>query len=177
MSAPDQDLLGRVEALVAQLQDVKDLAAREAARELLRAVLELHGAALTKVVSMLAEAKAHALYEKLGVDPLVGSVLALHGLHPAELSSRVEAGLERTRTYLKLNGCGAELVKLQAGRAHVRLVKHDAAGCSASPEKLRASIEQAMAESAPDLLELQIEEVSLVEPGFVPLSRLTEAKR
>ncbi len=88
-----------------------DPAARAAAQELVRTLMELHGAALERMLGMIHEAggPADGLIDQFGDDELVGSLLLLYGLHPVDLETRVRQALEKTRPYLRSHGGNVEL--------------------------------------------------------------------
>jgi hypothetical protein len=79
--------LERIESLVAQLEASSDPAAQAAAREMVRALLELHATGLAKILELLSQAGdgGQATLEACAHDELVGNLLLLHGLHPEGL--------------------------------------------------------------------------------------------
>jgi hypothetical protein len=87
-----EESLRRIEQLVRTLDTGGDGPARVAARELLEAVLDLHGVALAKIAASLSASEAgRALYDALGQDEQVKAVLLLHGLHPDSPEERIRA--------------------------------------------------------------------------------------
>jgi hypothetical protein len=84
--------LQRIEQLVGALDAIKDGQARTAARELLQAVLDLHGLALAKIAARLsASEEGRAIYARLSGDEHVKAVLLLYGLHPQPAEERIRA--------------------------------------------------------------------------------------
>jgi hypothetical protein len=76
-----------IETLVRQLEDLGDEGARDLARSLVRAVLELHGAALSRIVDEVRRTGGADTLKELARDDSVACVLSLHGLYdPAPLS-------------------------------------------------------------------------------------------
>lgn len=151
-------LLERMERLLQELEGARDAATREKARAVVRALLDVHGAGLARIRDALV-AKGKAGWEVLGEcarDPLVGSLLVLHGLHPEPLEARVQAGLGKVETFLKLNRSTVQLLSLGEESVRLRIVA-DPAGLKTSPEKLRGAVEQALLEAAPDAPALHIE--------------------
>jgi hypothetical protein len=71
--------LGRVEALVGEIEAVADEAVREKARALVQAVLALHAEGLRRLLSLAGPDSAARF---AAADELVGSLLLLHDLHP-----------------------------------------------------------------------------------------------
>jgi hypothetical protein len=147
-----QQRIERIDELVSALEGIADPATRAAAKELVAAVMELHGAGLgriVEVVSRCGEASA-GIIESLTRDPLVSSLLILHEHHPVDLETRVRMALERNH--------GAELVSLESGVARVRLGH----GGDAALEAVRAA--------APDLNDILVD--AAPRAGFVPISAL-----
>src|SRR5207248_2360787 len=132
-----QERLGRIEALLRQVEGCADASAREAAREVVQTVLELHGAALAAML----ELAGPSLVDAFCRDDLVASLLLLHGLHPLDLAARARAALDQVRTA----GVVADLLGVPDGVVRVRL--------TAGP---RAAVEEALAAAAPDAAGVQI---------------------
>ena len=74
----------RVESLIHEVERFADPEARACTQEILAAVIELHGAAIERILEKVAGAgeTGLALIDALAGDDLVGCVLLLHGLHP-----------------------------------------------------------------------------------------------
>src|ERR1700675_1117525 len=84
-----------VENLAARLESAGDPEIRAAALDLVQSVVELHGAALQRLVDTITQTPAgqQALSEALEND-LVSSMLLLHNLHPDDIETRVLRGIE-----------------------------------------------------------------------------------
>ena len=150
----------RVEELVHRLEDSSDLATRALAQELLRAVIELHGVALDRIMQRIAEVPAaDGALESLAVDPLVSGVLSLHGIHPVPIQARIEAALESTRPYLKSHGGNVELLSVGEGKAHIRL-QGSCGGCASSMQTMKQTIEAAIYDAAPEVVAVIAESAS-----------------
>jgi hypothetical protein len=80
----------RIEALTEALDASPDVDSRACARELVRLVLDFHGAGLQRLLEIVGDEgrEAEGLRGRLGADPVVAGLLALHGLVPAETASR-----------------------------------------------------------------------------------------
>jgi hypothetical protein len=72
----------RVEALTQALDRSADVEARMRARELVRLVLDFHREALERILQIIG-LEQQTVRQRLGVDPIVASLLALHELSPA----------------------------------------------------------------------------------------------
>jgi hypothetical protein len=163
-AAEDQEFqrrMRRVEALVAALEACPDAAARESARELVRALLDLHAAGLAQMLR-LAEQGA---VDRFARDGLVGSLLLLHGLHPVPVEGRVAQALERVRAGLRARGADVELLEATAEVVRVRLRGDPSAGPA-----LRGAVKGAVIDAAPDVPVVAVEEAwDRPSSGRIPL--------
>jgi hypothetical protein len=130
-----------VEDLLRVLEACPDAAARAAARELVRALLNLHTAGLAQALE-LAGADAVA---RFAADPLVSGLLLLHGLHPLPAEERVRRALEQARQRFRAHGGDVELLDATDDRVRLRLRGDPAAGVM-----LRALAAELVVEAAPD---------------------------
>ena len=146
----------RFQNLIARLDSVEDVEARELAEELVGTMLELYGEGLERIVHALESAPE--VRDALAQDGVVASLLLIHGLYPVPIAERVEAALESVRPYMESHGGGVELVRLEHGIAHLRL--HGSCdGCPASASTLELAIREALDEAAPDLDGIEVEGV------------------
>jgi hypothetical protein len=132
--------------MVGEIERLGDPDARGLAREVVRAVLELHGAGLARLLGTLGSAgepAARAILDGCARDPLVSSLLLLHGLHPVALETRVRGAVESL-------GAGVELLAIEDGVVRVRV----------TPPRSRAAVEAALVEAAPDAGAIEVEEVA-----------------
>jgi hypothetical protein len=146
----------RIEVLVQALEACPDAAARENARELVRAVMELHAAGLERVLDLASQAGEPGvdLVTRLGQDGLVSSLLLLHGLHPVPLADRVGVALDRVRPRLHAWRGDVELLEATGEVVRLRLLGDDLLNGPA----LRAAVEEAIVEAAPEVQILSVEE-------------------
>lgn len=156
-----QERLARVEELVGELAGLPDLGGRAIAEEVIGTVLELHGAALARLLEIVAVHGAEdrqdgsALLARVASDPLVRDVLLLHGLHPVDLRTRVEQALESVRPYMRSHGGGVELVEVEGDVVRIRLEGH-CKGCPSSTMTLKLAVEKAIWEAAPDCSAIEV---------------------
>lgn len=152
-----EEALRRIDALATALDQVCDPGTREAARELLELVLDLHGLALARTMAIMASAEGgRELLERLAQDETVRAALLLHGLHPESIEERVRKAVERLRPQLEVLGCRVRLVETTAAVARLRV--EGAHGPEASRELgLRQRIETAIFDAAPEIDEIVIE--------------------
>jgi hypothetical protein len=162
---------GRIEALVAGLETLEDASVRSRVEELVRLLMQLHGEGLTRMLALLQhpDVAAGRAVERFAADPVVATVLMLHDLHPDDVRTRIERALDLVRANLPH---GIEVVLLEVSDRIVRL-RVDAApgGCGTPVETIRATIDAAIRDAAPDVREVAVEAV--VRAPAVPLIQLT----
>lgn len=155
-----------IEAQVQRLQTIADPVARATATELIASVLQLHGAALQRILEILEERREPAITAALDADPLVRSILLLHDLHPQSTAERVTASLRELEGRLKKRDASVELLSLEEGAVKLRLINR---GTSSGVEAL---VEQAIRDAAPEISGVEIESVSPIRSGFVSIDAL-----
>jgi len=144
----------RIEELVSRIESTGDPAIRAVAQELIQAVLELHGVALDRIVTAIAELpEGEIALARMAGDELVSNVLSLHGVNPVAVETRVAEALEKTRPYLKSHGGDVELGSVQDGVVEVRL-RGACGSCSSSSETLKNAVENAIYSAAPEVEEV-----------------------
>lgn len=150
--------LRQLEELIARLDQLKDPAAREPARELVEVILDLHGVALARLMSIVARADGGAIMARLAEDDQVRPLLLLHGLHPDDIETRVKRAAERLTPHLGVLGLRLEVVQITNGTARLRVLPSDGATVKASMLwTLPMEIEGAIVEAAPDIDEVVID--------------------
>jgi Fe-S cluster biogenesis protein NfuA len=162
----------RVEALLAELRTRAGPQAGDAAEELVGCLVELYGAGLTAIVAIL-EADPDAgprLLAALAGDPLVESLLLVHDLHPLDADARINRALERLRPQVGSHAGAIEYLGIDdQGVAGLRLTA-SGHGCGSSSSTVREAVEEAVAEAAPDVAGVHVEEVTA--PPEVPLLQI-----
>lgn len=158
----------RIEELVAALEDSPDLQARIDAGELMSCVLDVHGAAIARLLAILADTRlsGQPLIEMLAADDSVSAMLLLHGLHPDVLSTRVRHAVAKLRPLLGAQGALVELVAATEDSVHLRL-SGEWNGRKPSAESVRDEIEAAIFEMAPEVTAVEID--GLPDPNLHPL--------
>jgi Fe-S cluster biogenesis protein NfuA len=126
--------------------------AEPSVEELLDELLDLHAEGLARVLEALDPETRRTLVQ----DPVVASMLLVHGLHPEPLEHRVARALDRVRPYLESHGGDVVLLGLEDGVAQL-LLKGSCNGCASSAATLELAIERALDEEAPDLLGVEVE--------------------
>ena len=130
-ASSSEELLERVQRLSERVERLEDPEAREAAQELVAAILEMHGAGLATIGGVLDEAGAagEAAKAKLVADPVVASLLLIHDLYPVPLEQRVGEALEEVRPYMESHDGNVELLGVEDGVVRLRL----AGSCDGCP--------------------------------------------
>lgn len=155
---------GQIDQLVEQVRAFPDARIRDTALELAQAILDLHAGALARLLALLPHASedGEALIVRLADDPKIGGVLLLHDLHPLDLATRVKRALARPE--LHSGGAKIELISSEEGIVRARVE---------GPRDLRAIIEQAIWDAAPDARQVMVEGTGeSTRAGFVPLEHL-----
>jgi Fe-S cluster biogenesis protein NfuA len=170
-----QQRMRQIEELVQEVQSAADPAFRDRAIKLVELLLEIHGAGLDRMMELISEAGpvGNAMIDGFARDPLVASLLLLHGLHPRELDERVRQALDKVRPYLQSHKGNVELLGIDDGVIRLRL-EGSCNGCPSSSLTLKLAIEEAISEFAPDAAGLVVEGVVEPKPApvFVPLTPL-----
>jgi Fe-S cluster biogenesis protein NfuA len=163
---------GRIEGLVRKLESAADPDLLTTAQELVRSLMELYGAGLERITEIVF-AKGEAgreILDQFGRDELVGNLLAANGLHPLDLEARVRRAVDKLRTKATV-----ESLSVEQGVIGLRLrLRATGSGCGSGAATLKAAVEEAIYEAAPDLVRLEIEgiEETGAASGFVPLEKL-----
>ncbi|MBK1784957.1 NifU family protein [Prauserella cavernicola] len=155
----------RVEQLLGEL-DHERPQVREIAAELVRTLMGLYGAGLTRVTELADERGLDAL----AADPLVSSLLVLHDLHPRDTEQRVAAALDEVRPYLGSHAGDVEVVGIDdEGVLRLRLTG-TCDGCPSSAVTAKYAIEDAVRAAAPELTGVEVAGVAEpAGPGGRPL--------
>src|SRR4051812_10061631 len=154
-----QARLQRLDDLIREVDRFADPAAQAHMRELVQAVLDLHGDGLERLLGHMEEAAgtggASAL-EACARDDVVGGLLLLHGLHPLDLEARVLLALEQVRPALRTHGGNVELVATRDGVVRLRMLG-SCHGCPSSALTMKQTIEEAIFARAPDVTAIEVE--------------------
>ncbi len=170
-----QSSMQKIEELIGTLDRAADPALRFAAKELVSALMEVHGACLARMLEVLnknAEAGQVAI-KSYAADPLIRNLLILYELHPVEFDVRVAQAVEKFRNSHPAAGATVELLSTDGGNIRVRY-SSESKGCGAGA--LKASIEGVLLDAAPDASGIFVEDASPASTqSFVPLSALSAA--
>ena len=147
----------RIEFLLQEVDRFEDPTARAQTREIVQALLDLHGAGLEITLEKIAEAGETGLatIDSLAKDDLVGNLLLLYGLHPLDVETRVRQALDKIRPYLRSHGATVEFLGVARGIVRLRMLRSHSFPSSAA--NLKVSIEEAIYDKAPDVTAIEVE--------------------
>jgi len=168
-----QARIEEIDRLVQRVSALEDQEARGAALDLLQSSMDLHGAALSRMVEVLSQSgeSGRTVLAKLGSDPLMCGLLVLYGVHPLTLEQRVRRALERLSPQLRKQNASVELIGLDETVARLR-IEGSGHGCGSSLEAVKSLVQQAVLEAAPEVVEVVVESPPAAASGFVPLSTI-----
>lgn len=148
----------RIEALL-DATSTSGPVARERAEDLVREMADLYGAGLARTLEVLHGAGRldDAALDALAADDLVASLLLVHGLHPHDVTRRVEDALDSVRPYLGSHGGDVELLDVDdAGVVRLRLLG-SCQSCPSSSVTLKLAVETAVEAAAPETTAIEVD--------------------
>lgn len=166
-----QEWIDKIEGLVHSAESLSDPKARAVAVDLLQAVLDFHAAGLERVMEIAAESgtAGEEIFERMATDDLTSSMLLLHDLHPDDLETRIDRAVHKLQDMFTSLGARLSLAAIEPGT--VRLNFDSARTWSGTP--VRASVEDAIFQAAPEITSVIIEGLKETPPAnFVPISDL-----
>jgi Fe-S cluster biogenesis protein NfuA/nitrite reductase/ring-hydroxylating ferredoxin subunit len=142
--------------------------ARERAEQLVGEVVELYGAALSRVMAALGGQADPAMLNSLIADDLVASLLLVHGLHPHDVRRRVSDALDRVRPYLGSHGGDVHLLDIDGDTVKLQFAG-SCKSCPSSAVTLELAVEDAIRAAAPEVssIEVAAPEAAPAEPTTV----------
>ena len=166
-----------IEALVVQLEEAADPALRVAAKDLVQAIMELHGASFERILEIVQDAgeAGSAIIERFARDEVVRGLLLLYGLHPQNLETRVSKALEAQRAYLESHGASAALKAIDETGAVTVHFEVQRSGCGSAASTVKATIEAALQEAAPDASSILVKDTGAPhprDPAFISIAEL-----
>jgi Fe-S cluster biogenesis protein NfuA/nitrite reductase/ring-hydroxylating ferredoxin subunit len=142
--------------------------ARERAEQLVGEVVELYGAALSRVMAALGARADTAMLNSLIADDLVASLLLVHGLHPHDVRRRVSDALDRVRPYLGSHGGDVHLLDIDGDTVKLQFAG-SCKSCPSSAVTLELAVEDAIRAAAPEVSSIEVvaPEAAPAEPTTV----------
>lgn len=151
MALTEEQTAERLRRIDALLDRVRALPDPEPAVDLVRALLDLYGEALERVLA----AADDALAARIADDDLVAHLLLLHDLHPLGVADRVERAVRRARPG---GGAYVQGVEVDGDVARVRL-RRGGGGCGGAAGDPAAALKEAIRNAAPEINRVEVEEV------------------
>ena len=165
-----------IDKMVRALEEAKDPVLRANSKELVQALMTLHGACLERMLDVVGNSgeSGKSIIDTFARDGIVKSVLLLYGLHPIDINTRILEALEKARSSMRSNTRSVSFVGIDdAGMVTLRM-EGKSEVCGSSDSALKQAVEQAIYEAAPDIsgivMEGFVEKTSTA--GFVPLASL-----
>jgi Fe-S cluster biogenesis protein NfuA/nitrite reductase/ring-hydroxylating ferredoxin subunit len=110
--------------------------------------------------------------DALAEDDLVASLLLVHGLHPYDVTTRVERALAGVRPYLGSHGGDVELLGVDEDVVRLRMLG-SCDGCPSSSVTLKLAVEGAIEAAAPEITAIEVETATAAENGpTIPVESL-----
>jgi len=168
----------RIARLLEELRTQANPYAWQQVDELLRTVLDLYGRGLARVIEIASgDASAEEMRAKLVADPLLTSLLVLHGIHPIDTQTRIQRVLDDVRESLGPGAVAPAFVALD-GDSELRLRLEGKGPRHASTlAAVQAAIERAIAEAAPEVASIVFESAPFAAETPGPLVQLNGRKR
>jgi hypothetical protein len=157
----------QIESLLDELAASEDARVRPKAEQLVQLLMEVYGAGIGRMLAILRDAgdAGQGVLDRFAGDKLVASLLLVHGLHPLDAETRIRQALERLERRLDSERIAFE--GISEGVARVRI---ENSGNGGSAGALKAAIERAVADAAPDVDAVEID----VPSQFVQIALSSE---
>jgi len=140
----------------------------------------MHGAGLERVLEIVSGSgqAGEEIIRKCGRDELVSGLLLLYGLHPDDLRTRVIRAIEQLHGFLESHSANAELAGIGDDGTITMHLNVKPGGCGSSAGSVKATVEAAIQNAAPDAAAILIEETGagLHAAGFVSIAQLKPAQ-
>ena len=129
--------------------------ARERAEQLVREVVDLYGAGLSRIMATVGDRADRGTVDLLVADDLVASLLLVHGLHPHDLRRRVADALDRVRPYLGSHGGDVRLLDIVGDAVQLQFTG-SCKSCPSSAVTLELAVEDAIRAAAPEVSSIDV---------------------
>ncbi|MER6346246.1 hypothetical protein ACWC10_32140 [Streptomyces sp. NPDC001595] len=157
----------RVEEVLDRLAASGDRAACEAAEELVRVLMEFYGASFARVLELLNRepgAPAARVRTALLGDELVASLLVLHGLHPDDVTMRIDRALDGVPYLVERAGFDPA-----SGELRLRMTGSSGCGCGSTREAVEEAARETLAGLAPEVTAVVLEAGTAREPALLQI--------
>ena len=131
------------------------VAARERAEQLVREVVDLYGAGLSRILATVGDQAGPGILDRLVADDLVASLLLVHGLHPHDVHRRVSDALDGVRPYLGSHGGDVHLLDIVGDTVRLQFAG-SCKSCPSSAVTLELAVEDAIRAAAPEVSSIEV---------------------
>jgi Fe-S cluster biogenesis protein NfuA/nitrite reductase/ring-hydroxylating ferredoxin subunit len=145
--------------------------ARERAEQLVREVVELYGAGLSRVLAAVNEKADPGILDRMAADDLVASLLLVHGLHPHDLRRRVSGALDRVRPYLGSHGGDVRLLDIAGDTVQLQFTG-SCKSCPSSAVTLELAVEDSIRAAAPEVSSIEVVAARADSAAVIPAESL-----
>jgi Fe-S cluster biogenesis protein NfuA/nitrite reductase/ring-hydroxylating ferredoxin subunit len=129
--------------------------ARERAEQLVREVVELYGAGLSRIMAAVGDRADPGMLNRVVADDLVASLLLVHGLHPHDVRRRVSDALDRVRPYLGSHGGDVHLLDVDGDTVRLQFAG-SCKSCPSSAVTLELAVEDSIRAAAPEVSSIEV---------------------
>ena len=164
-----RDQVVRVEAQLSALSSRQGPVSGAQALESVEALVALYGECLGRMLRCVEQSGHHELAESFAGDELISHMLLVHDLHPVDVEARVESALEEVRQAFGAGGGAIELLGVTGASARVRF---EVEGCRSTVTRLRQAVEEAVAQAAPEIQNVEAEEAMSQSTAVIPAESL-----
>jgi hypothetical protein len=166
----------RIERLLDEVRAMASPAAWQRVEQLVQTLVELYGLGLERLLALVGDGGPldDALADRLAGDDLCAGLLALHGLHPLDATTRIRRALVEAAPDVP----GLELIALEEGLARLRVAGSGVARSPSRAEQLARSLTRLVEEVAPEVTRVVIEGLERPEaaPQAQPLVQIDLAR-
>ncbi|MCT7659495.1 NifU family protein [Mycobacterium deserti] len=144
-------------------------AAYERAVQLVGEVTDLYGAGLERMLR-IALSVDPLLAERFADDALVASLLLVHGLHPHDVTKRIEDALDSVRPYLGSHGGDVTLLGVVDDPDGLSVRLQFAGSCKSCPSSavtLELTVEDAVRAAAPEIATIKVVAADATPEAYV----------
>jgi hypothetical protein len=154
--------LQRMQTAMTALHEIGDTKARSVAKDIVDALIDLHGLALARTMTVVMNSQdGRVLVERLAADDYVAAIMLLHGLHPDDPETRLRKKIGAMRPHWGVRGFRVELAEVSASSAKAQILWSNPI---ADRRAVLVEVEAALTDAAPDLDAISVEEAAVAEP-------------
>lgn len=175
-AADAEDLLERIQRLIAELEQHEDPRVGEKVRDLLAGIDAVHRTGLGELMQSIQAMAGEAFVNRLTANPVIRLLLMSYDLIAVDRRLHAEEAIDLVRGHLQAHGIRVELLDVVGGVVYVRV--RGGGDVSMSMDGIRRDLEAALREELVGFQELVIgERESPQSTAFVPATALRRPHR